>query len=122
LCRNLASAQNFQKQAPQGFDVLKRRSLMVKLIAFNILQTVGTVRKALIYTPPGFNKSKKYPVLYLLHGIGGDEKEWYKNRTPQIILDNLYSEGKIAPMIVVLPNGRAMKMIEPLVILWRKIK
>lgn len=105
-----ASAQNFQKQAPQGFDVFKKEIPHGKIDSIQYpSKTVGTVRKALIYTPPGFNKSKKYPVLYLLHGIGGDEKEWYKNGTPQIILDNLYSEGKVAPMIVVLPNGRAMK-------------
>ncbi len=66
-------------------------------------------RKALVYTPPGFSKKNKYPVLYLLHGIGGDEKEWFKNGQPQVILDNLYAEKKIEPMIVVLPNGRAMK-------------
>ena len=52
---------------------------------------------------------KKYPVFYLLHGIGGDEKEWLNGGNPQVILDNLYAENKIEPMIVVLPNGRAMK-------------
>jgi enterochelin esterase-like enzyme len=62
-----------------------------------------------VYTPPGYSKKEKYPVLYLLHGIGGDEKEWLKGGTPQVILDNLYAEGKIEPMIVVMPNGRAMK-------------
>ena len=56
-----------------------------------------------------FQKTKKYPVLYLLHGIGGDEKEWLNGGHPQVILDNLYAENKIEPMIVVLPNGRAMK-------------
>jgi len=71
--------------------------------------TVGVKRKVLIYTPPGFSPSKKYPVLYLLHGIGGDEKEWFKQGNPQIILDNLYADGKMVPMVVVLPNGRAMK-------------
>jgi enterochelin esterase-like enzyme len=71
--------------------------------------TVGTNRKALIYTPPGYSKDKKYPVLYLLHGIGGDEKEWLNGGHPEIILDNLYAEKKVEPMIVVLPNGRAMK-------------
>jgi enterochelin esterase-like enzyme len=45
----------------------------------------------------------------LLHGIGGDEKEWLKGGNPQVILDNLYAENKIEPMIVVMPNGRAMK-------------
>ena len=48
-------------------------------------------------------------MLYLLHGIGGDEKEWLNGGSPQIILDNLYAKGKIVPMIVVIPNGRAMK-------------
>jgi enterochelin esterase-like enzyme len=44
-----------------------------------------------------------------LHGIGGDEKEWLKGGNPQVILDNLYAQGKIEPMVVVMPNGRAMK-------------
>ena len=48
-------------------------------------------------------------MLYLLHGIGGDEKEWLKGGNPQVILDNLYAENKLEPMIVVMPNGRAMK-------------
>lgn len=63
----------------------------------------------MIYLPPGYDKSKKYPVLYLLHGIGGDEFEWMRNGDPEIILDNLYAKKKTAPMIVVLPIGRAMK-------------
>jgi enterochelin esterase-like enzyme len=72
-------------------------------------KTVGAKRRALIYTPPGYNAKIKYPVLYLLHGIGGDEKEWFREGAPQQILDNLYADHKIQPMIVVLPNGRAMK-------------
>ena len=69
-----------------------------------------TAEESLIYTHrPGYSKKKKYPVLYLLHGIGGDEKEWLNGGSPQIILDNLYAKGKIEPMIVVMPNGRAMK-------------
>jgi enterochelin esterase-like enzyme len=63
----------------------------------------------LIYTPPQYSRSKKYPVLYLLHGIGGDEKEWLNGGHPQLILDNLYAAKKIEPMIVVMPNGRAIK-------------
>lgn len=70
--------------------------------------TVGVNRQTLIYTPPDYSEEKKYNVLYLLHGIGGDEREWYSNGNPQNILDNLYAENKLAPMIVVLPNGRAM--------------
>jgi enterochelin esterase-like enzyme len=98
------------KSAPSGFDIYNSNIPHGKIdTIFYPSITVGTTRKALIYTPPGYSKSKKYPVLYLLHGIGGDEKEWFKNGQPQIILDNLYAEKKIEPMIVVLPNGRAMK-------------
>ncbi|MDR6403652.1 MULTISPECIES: esterase family protein [Chryseobacterium] len=104
------SAQNFDKQAPQGFDVERKEIFHGKIDTVTYeSKTVGTQRKTLIYTPPGYKKGNKYPVLYLLHGIGGDEKEWFRNGTPQIILDNLYAQGKLTPMIVVLPNGRAMK-------------
>lgn len=98
------------KQAPQGFDVLQTNIAHGKIDTIQYAsKTVGTTRRALIYTPPGYSKKTKYPVLYLLHGIGGDEKEWLNGGTPQIILDNLYAQGKLASMIVVLPNGRAMK-------------
>jgi enterochelin esterase-like enzyme len=70
--------------------------------------TVGVTRKTRILLPPGYNKDSVYNVLYLLHGIGGDINEWYSNGTPHYIIENLYAQGKIAPMIVVLPNGRAM--------------
>ena len=104
------SAQNFDKQAPQGFDIERKEISHGKIDTIQYeSKTVGTQRKALIYTPPGYKKGNKYPVLYLLHGIGGDEKELFRNGTPQIILDNLYAQGKLTPMIVVLPNGRAMK-------------
>lgn len=104
------SAQAFDKKVPQDFDTEKKEILHGKIDTIQYSSvTVGTTRKALVYTPPGFKKGEKYPVLYLLHGIGGDEKEWFKNGTPQIILDNLYAKGKLIPMIVVLPNGRAMK-------------
>lgn len=104
------SAQTFDKQAPQGFDIEKKEISHGKIDTVTYeSKTVGTQRKALVYTSPGFKKGTQYPVLYLLHGIGGDEKEWFRNGTPQIILDNLYAQGKLTPMIVVLPNGRAMK-------------
>ena len=74
-----------------------------------VSKTVGTKRKALVYTPPGYNKKQTYPVLYLLHGIGGDEKEWLRGAKPQEVLDQLILEKKAEPMIVVMPNGRAMK-------------
>lgn len=70
-------------------------------------KSVGTTRKALVYTPPGYSRASKYPVLYLLHGIGGDEEEWHRGGHPEVILDNLIADKKAVPMIVVMPNGRA---------------
>jgi enterochelin esterase-like enzyme len=110
ICVTLASAQSHEKSAPEGFDSARKGIATGKLDTISYpSKTVGVTRRALIYTPPGFQKSKKYPVLYLLHGIGGDEKEWLKGGSPQVILDNLYADKKLEPMIVVMPNGRAMK-------------
>ena len=96
--------------APLGFDVVREGITHGKIDTITYQsKTVGAIRKALIYTPPGYSSDKKYPVLYLLHGIGGDEKEWLNGGQPQVILDNLYAEKKVEPMIVILPNGRAMK-------------
>ena len=68
----------------------------------------GSRRRANVYLPPGYSPNKKYPVLYLLHGIGGDESEWMKVAAPDAILDNLIAGQKTVPMIVVMPNGRAL--------------
>jgi len=70
-------------------------------------KTVGTTRKMNVYTPPGYTADNKYPVLYLLHGIGGDETEWLRFATPDVMLDNLIADGKAIPMIIVTPNGRS---------------
>ena len=99
------------KAAPQGFDQ-EREGIAkgtVQLIEYQSA-SVGTTRKANVYLPPKYDAKKKYSVLYLLHGIGGDENEWYKDGgVPNIIMDNLYADGKVADMIVVMPNGRAQK-------------
>ena len=106
----ICNGQTQIKHAPGEFDSFNANNLQGRIDTISYpSKTVGVTRKSLIYTPPGFSKKNKYPVLYLLHGIGGDEKEWLKNGQPQVILDNLYAEKKIEPMIVVLPNGRAMK-------------
>jgi enterochelin esterase-like enzyme len=76
-------------------------------------KTVGATRKMQVYTPPGYSKDRKYPVLYLLHGIGGDETEWQRFAHPEILLDNLIADGKAVPMILVMPNGRAQKDDRP---------
>lgn len=105
-----ANAQNPVEPASPGFDIVRAGIAhgTIDSVVYDS-KTVGTKRKATIYTPPGYSKDKKYPVLYLLHGIGGDEKEWLNGGQPQVILDNLYADKKIEPMIVVMPNGRAMK-------------
>ncbi len=107
---NLTFAQTTITPASPGFDVVRTDIPHGKIdtISYNST-TVGTTRQALIYTPPGYSANKKYPVLYLLHGIGGDKMEWLNGGHPEVILDNLYAQNKIEPMIVVMPNGRAMK-------------
>lgn len=103
-----ASAQQ-QTAAPEGFDIQRPEIAHGRLDTITYAsKTVGTNRKAVVYLPPGYSVKSKYPVLYLLHGIGGDELEWLRNGNPQHILDNLYAQKKLIPMIVVLPNGRAM--------------
>ncbi|WP_192350176.1 esterase [Algoriphagus sp. Y33] len=71
-------------------------------------------RRLTIYTPPGYEQSKdKFPVLYLLHGAGGDEEAWIAlGRTAQI-MDNMIAEGKAKPMIVVMPNGNVIQDAAP---------
>jgi enterochelin esterase-like enzyme len=95
---------------PKGFDAHRDGIDRGKLEAVEYdSMTVGVKRKARVYTPPGYTKDSKYPVLYLLHGIGGDENEWPRGGVPDVILDNLYADKKAVPMIVVMPNGRASK-------------
>lgn len=77
-------------------------------------RVVGTRRWMQVYTPPGYATStSSYPVLYLLHGIGGDENEWVDFAQPHLLLDRLIADGKALPMIVVMPNGRAQKDDRP---------
>ena len=66
-----------------------------------------TVRRSFIYTPPGYDedRSRRYPVLYLLHGAGEDERGWSTQGRMNFILDNLIAAGKARPMIVVMENG-----------------
>jgi len=71
-------------------------------------------RRIVIYTPPGYEKSnKKYPVLYLLHGAGGDEEAWIAHGKATKIIDNLIAEGKVESMIVVMPNGNVIQDAAP---------
>lgn len=75
---------------------------------------LGMERRMTVYTPAGYETSgKRYPVFYLLHGMGGDEEAWISlGRTSQI-LDNLIAQGKAKPMIVVMTNGNASQEAAP---------
>lgn len=102
-------------EPPAGWDV-KRDNIphgKLSMISYDS-KTVGTRRKMNVYTPPGYSSEKKYPVLYLLHGIGGDETEWARYAQPEVLLDNLIADGKARPMIIVTPNGRAQKDDRPI--------
>lgn len=77
--------------------------------------TLNMKRRLIVYTPASYDagSNKKYPVLYLLHGMGGDEEAWMAlGRAPQI-LDNLIAAGKAKPMIVVIPNGNVAQEAAP---------
>lgn len=89
------------KNVPQG--ELRSRSYFSK--------TLGVWRNINIYTPPGYDKNttKSYPVLYIQHGGGEDERGWAIQGKANIILDNLLADGKAVPMIVVIPDGNIQK-------------
>jgi hypothetical protein len=94
--------------APAGFDVRRANvpSGSIERIEFDSSVTGGK-RPATVYLPPGYSADREYPVLYLLHGIGGNETHWTTPGAADAILDNLIADGKAQPMIVVMPNGRA---------------
>src|SRR5262249_39631260 len=105
----LAPAQTPQKSlppAPEGFDKPRDNVPKGKVESVEYdSKSVGAKRRMVVYTPPGFSKDTKYPVFYLLHGGGDDETGWQQKGSAPTILDNLYADKKIAPMIVVMPFG-----------------
>lgn len=77
--------------------------------------TLGTNRRMHIYTPPGYENGKdKYPVMYLLHGGGGDEDGWISRGRANYIIDNLIAAKEAVPMIVVITNGNPDAVAAPL--------
>ena len=94
---------------PEGFDRPREGVAKGELKRVDYdSKTVGVKRWMQVYTPPGYSKDKKYPQLYVLHGIGGNEREeWTRGGVANVVLDNLIAEKKIEPMVVVFPNGNA---------------
>lgn len=77
--------------------------------------SLGSTRRMQVYTPPGYeNGHTRYPVLYLLHGAGGDEESWISRGRANYIFDNLIAAGKAVPMIVVITNGNPDVVSSPL--------
>ncbi len=95
-------------EAPEGYRTRRPGAPQGRIEVFEYDSAVtGTRRKANVYLPPGYSIAKKYPVLYLLHGIGGNQYEWTGYVKADVIIDNLIAAGKIEPLMVVFPNGRA---------------
>ncbi len=67
-------------------------------------KTLGTRREMMVYTPPGYSPGKKYPVIYLLHGLNSGNGQWPYWVHADYVIDNLLADGKIEPMIMVFPN------------------
>jgi enterochelin esterase-like enzyme len=94
---------------PAGFADARAGVAAGRVEALSYASAVtGTQRKASVYLPAGYSAEQRYPVLYLLHGIGGNEQEWLGYVRATAVLDNLIAAGKAVPMIVVMPNGRAL--------------
>lgn len=69
-------------------------------------ESIDKAREALVYLPPGYDgDTDRYPVLYLLHGAGGDENVWPDRMQAHVILDNLIADGELNPLVVVMPHG-----------------
>ncbi len=92
---------------PEGFDKVREGVNYSKITEIEYpSQTTGTNRKANIILPIDYSEEKKYPVVYFLHGIGGDHNEWLYGE-PAAVLGNLWAAGEAKDMIVVIPNVRA---------------
>jgi enterochelin esterase family protein len=116
IVRDLASVTNIFIVGGGQADLYKVNDIPHGTVARRWYNSPGNekMRRITIYTPPGYEESnEKFPVLYLLHGMGGDEEAWISlGRTAQI-LDNLIAQGKAKSMIVVMPNGNVAQEAAP---------
>ena len=104
---NAQAPQSPQSQAPAYLAVRPVPHGTVKAHAYKS-KSLGTDRKVVVYTPPDYDKSSnRYPVLYLLHGAGSTETSWTDRGKAHVILDNLIADGKLKPLVVVMPFGYA---------------
>jgi enterochelin esterase-like enzyme len=91
---------------PAGFNVKRDNVPHGELTAVQYdSKTLGTRRQIRVYLPPGYSPNRRYPVLFLLHGLGWNDLEWTSVRHADIVIDNLIADGKVQPMVMVFPNG-----------------
>ncbi len=106
----LTETENLDKYpaAPEGFNVAREAIPHgeVKIVEYDS-KTLGLRRMLRVYTPPGYSADRKYPVLYLHHGLGNTSTEWTQRARAPIIMDNLLAEKKAEPFIIVFPSGNA---------------
>ncbi len=93
-------------EPPAGYNVQDNNIPHGKLTVVQYpSKTLGKLRELSVYTPPGYSAEKKYPVLYLIHGVGADYRQWTEWCQADNIADNLIAAGKMRPLIIVFPNG-----------------
>jgi enterochelin esterase-like enzyme len=103
--RSSSSVLEVPAAQPQFYDPQPKPHGTVHINLYES-KSLGMTRSVYVYTPPDYEKQKgKYPVLYLLHGSGDTESGWATIGRANVILDNLLAEGKVKPMIVVMPFG-----------------
>lgn len=105
-----ASVVQVPGDGPQFYDVKNVPHGEVRIRPY-VSKTLGVSRTAWIYTPPGYERFRKLPVLYLLHGAGDLESSWTMMGRANNIIDNLIAEGKARPMVVVMPLGHAVQSV-----------
>jgi enterochelin esterase-like enzyme len=98
---------------PAGFNVARENIPHgeVQVVEYDS-KTLGSRRIVRVYTPPGYSADRKYPVLYLHHGLGNTSTEWTQRARAPIIIDNLLADKKIEPFIIVFPSGDATATVE----------
>ncbi|MBI5085789.1 MAG: esterase [Acidobacteria bacterium] len=100
---------------PAGFNARRDNIPHGELTAVEYdSKTLGTRRRMRIYTPPSYSTNRKFPVLYLLHGIGGTDTEWTQSCHANNVIDNLLADGRIPPMVMVFPDGNSSRTVADL--------
>jgi enterochelin esterase-like enzyme len=101
-----------QAAAPAYFEMRDVAHGAVQTLHYRS-ESLDREREAVVYLPPGYEGSAdRYPVLYLLHGAGGDERTWADRQRANVILDNLIADGALEPLVVVMPYGYTTRLEE----------